>query len=142
MNNEENDSEIKLSLDIYSLLAELASHTKTNRKNNLKNEESMNRAKKYIAENLNENISVKKLANTVHMSESHFSRIFKQHTGFSPYDYVLISRLNKAKEYLQKTDMTVTQIAYETGFNSDANFIHFFSINTGLSPNKFRKLKF
>jgi AraC family transcriptional regulator len=76
------------------------------------------------------------------MSPSHFSRVFKQQTGFSPYDYVLVSRLNRAKEYLQKTSMTVSEIAYEVGFNSDTNFIFFFKSNTGLSPAKFRKLKF
>lgn len=76
------------------------------------------------------------------MSPSHFSRIFKQQTGFSPYDYVLVSRLNRAKEYLQKTNMTVSEIAYEVGFNSDTNFIFFFKSNTGISPAKFRKLKF
>ena len=87
-------------------------------------------------------IRVGDLAQAVHMSPSHFSRVFKQQTGFSPYDYVLVSRLNRAKEYLQKTSMTVSEIAYEVGFNSDTNFIFFFKSNTGLSPAKFRKLKF
>ena len=68
---------------------------------------------------------VQKLADEVHMSKSHFSRVFKQQTGFSPYDYVLISRLNRAKDLLQKTEMSVASIAYETGFNSESNFILF-----------------
>ena len=76
------------------------------------------------------------------MSSSHFSRVFKQQTGFSPYDYILISRLNRAKYLLQVTDMTVASIAYEIGFNSESNFIYFFTENEGISPGKFRKLKF
>ena len=78
----------------------------------------------------------------MHMSPSHFSRVFKQQTGFSPYDYVLIVRLNRAKELLQRTSMTVSEIAYETGFNSESNFIYFFTTNVGISPGKFRRLKF
>ncbi|MGN1123952.1 MAG: helix-turn-helix domain-containing protein, partial [Eubacterium sp.] len=96
----------------------------------------------YIAESLNENLTVDKLAKIINMSSSHFSRVFKRQTGFSPYDYVLISRLNRAKYLLQVTDMTVASIAYETGFNSESNFIYFFTENEGISPGKFRKLKF
>ncbi len=55
---------------------------------------------------------------------------------------VLISRLNKAKELLRQTDMNISQIAAAVGFNSDSNFIHFFSQNTGISPKSFRKLEF
>ena len=68
--------------------------------------------------------------------------MFKQQTGISPYEYVLISRLNKAKELLRQTDMNISQIAAAVGFNSDSNFIHFFSQNTGISPKSFRKLEF
>lgn len=55
---------------------------------------------------------------------------------------MLISRLNKAKELLRQTDMNISQIAAAVGFNSDSNFIHFFSQNTGISPKSFRKLEF
>lgn len=76
------------------------------------------------------------------MSTTHFSRVFKQQTGFSPYDYVLMMRLNKAKELLLKTDMYIAEIAYETGFNSEANFVYCFKNIEGISPGKFRKLNF
>ncbi len=76
------------------------------------------------------------------MSSSHFSKIFRQQTGFSSYDYLLITRLNKAKDYLQKTDLSVSEIAFQVGFNSDTSFISFFRQSTGLSPNKFRRLMF
>ena len=97
---------------------------------------------KYISENLNENLTVACLAEKVNMSISHFSRVFSRQTGFSPYDYVLLSRLNRAKYLLQETDMTIAAVAYEVGFNSESNFIYFFTENEGISPGKFRKLKF
>ena len=135
-------SEINLSLDIYKILAELLNPLHVSKKNNASYEESIQDAKKHILEHLNEKLTVQNIADVIHMSPSHFSRVFKQQTGFSPYDFVLISRLNRAKDYLQKTDLSISQIAYEIGFNSESNFIYFFTKNTGQSPNKFRKLKF
>lgn len=135
-------SELSMSLDIYKLFAELLNPQKTKSKGESSYEENIQEVKHFILDNLNENLNVKELAEKAHMSASHFSRVFKQQTGFSPYDYVLISRLNHAKNLLKKTDMTVASIAYEVGFNSESNFIYFFTENEGISPGKFRKLKF
>lgn len=134
--------ELEYSLDIYKILAELSKPLRISSINNATYEQTVNMAKKYIVEHLSEQIKVGDIAKTVHMSLSHFSRIFKQQTGFSPYDYLLVTRLNQAKDYLQKTDMPIMNIAMQTGFNSDANFIYFFTLQTGISPGKFRKLKF
>lgn len=142
ISSDDRPSEISLSLDIYKLFAELSNPLHISRKNKASYEESIQDAKKYIADHLSEALSVRDIAAVIHMSASHFSRVFKQQTGFSPYDYVLISRLNRAKDYLQKTDLTITEIAYEVGFNSESNFIFFFTTNTGFSPSKFRKLRF
>lgn len=135
-------TELNLSLDIYKLFAELLNPQSAKSKGENSYEDCVQIVKEYISENLNENLTVAKLAEIVNMSSSHFSRIFKRQTGFSPYDYILISRLNRAKYLLQVTDMTVASIAYETGFNSESNFIFFFTENEGISPGKFRKLKF
>ena len=135
-------SELNISLDIYKIFFELLNPQSIKSKGESNYEDSIQDVKNYIAENLNEKLTVQRLANESHMSTSHFSRVFKQQTGFSPYDYVLITRLNKAKYLLQKTEMSVSSIAYETGFNSESNFICFFTDNEGISPGKFRKLKF
>lgn len=135
-------SELNISLDIYKIFAELLNPQSIKSKGESNYEDSIQDVKNYIAENLNEKLTVQRLADESHMSTSHFSRVFKQQTGFSPYDYVLITRLNKAKYLLQKTEMSVSSIAYETGFNSESNFIYFFTDNEGISPGKFRKLKF
>lgn len=135
-------SEPELSVIIYKLLLELLNSGNLPDADKSQHENNISCVKEYIAEHLNEKITVDSLAKICNMSPTHFSRVFRLQTGFSPYDYVLTSRLNKAKEYLMKTDMSVTQIAYETGFNSEANFIYCFTNNEGISPGKFRKLKF
>lgn len=97
------------------------------------------KAKEYIYAHLDHKISVGDLAEkVVHLSVSRFTRIFKEQTGFSPYDFVLIARLNKAKELLIQTDLSISEISERTGFSRDSNFTTFFSTNAGISPKKFR----
>lgn len=142
ISNSNPPTELNLSLDIYKIFTELLNPQSIRNKGERDYEDSIQKVKEYIAENLNEKLTVGSLAKIINMSSSHFSRVFKQQTGFSPYDYILISRLNRAKYLLQVTDMTVAAVAYEIGFNSESNFIYFFSENEGVSPGKFRKLKF
>lgn len=96
-------------------------------------------AKAYIYNHLNSKITVKELSEIVHLSPSQFSKLFKEQTGFSPYDYVLLARLTKAKELLLETDRNVSEIALETGFQTDCNFTTFFTSSAGMSPSKFRR---
>ena len=133
-------SEHELSTIIYEVLMELLNPIKAKDENLY--EENVSAAKSYILEHLNENISISALAKISNMSPTHFSRTFKRYTSFSPYEYVISVRLNKAKEYLLNTDMSISQIAFKTGFNSTANFIYCFTTNEGVSPSKFRKLQF
>ena len=135
-------TETSVSLDIYKLFVELLNPQSMKSRGESSYEDTIQTVKDFIANHLSEGISVDCLAKHVSMSSSHFSRVFKQQTGFPPYDYILISRLNRAKYLLQKTDMTVSAIAYETGFNSESNFIYYFTENEGISPGKFRKLIF
>lgn len=135
-------SESVMSVEIYSLMCELLNVMHAKIRKNSTYEKSVLEAQKYINENLGAHLTVASIAKQVHMSVSHFSRIFKQQTGYSPYDYVLVTRLNVAKNCLRETNMSISEIAYKTGFNSESNFIFFFTSNTGISPGKFRKLNF
>ena len=94
---------------------------------------------RYMNTHLFEPINVAAVAESVNWSQSHFSREFKAHTGYSPYEYIILRRIDKAKHMLTSTQMTVKQIAYHTGYNSEENFIHSFQKNVGLSPSLFRK---
>lgn len=70
---------------------------------------------------------------------SHFSRQFKARTGYSPYEYIVLRRIDKAKYMLASTELSVKEIAYATGYNSEENFIHSFRKNVGVAPGIFRK---
>jgi AraC-like DNA-binding protein len=138
--NVSKENEREISLLIYRLLTQLVSSNKTEIDN--KGILYITKAKEYIAEHLDEEITTGIIADELHISPTHLSRLFRQQTGFSPYDYVIAERINKAKEYLLTTDKSITDIAYLTGFNSQANFIYCFKNHESISPGRFRKLKF
>lgn len=135
-------SEIQISIDIYKLFMDLLNPKKIPVKQCERYEESIDDLKNFISEHLSDTLTVKLLADKMNMSSSHFSRTFKLYTGYSPYEYILISRLNMAKNLLQKTDKSVGDIASEVGFNSESNFSFCFTENVGITPKKFRKLNF
>ena len=136
----ENQSEYTISNELYSLLCNISNENTINQEDQRVSQ--IETAKKFVISNYNKNISIKEMADTAHMSISYFSKIFRESTGFSPYDYLLSVRLDKSKELLQKTDDSIQNIAFKTGFNSASNFIYFFKKETGISPLKFRNIRF
>lgn len=100
---------------------------------------SIAQAIRYMNAHLFEQLSVSMVAEAVSLSPSHFSRQFKRHTGYSPYEYIVLRRLDRAKYLLTSTTLTVKEIAYHIGYNSEENFIHSFQKNVGISPSLFRK---
>jgi AraC-like DNA-binding protein len=135
-----NQNEYDISNEIYSVLCSISKGNELNYESKKIN--CVEKSKAFILSNYDKNISVDEMAGNVHMSVSLFSKVFKETTGFSPYDYLLSVRLDKAKELLQKTDDSVQNIAFKTGFNSTSNFICFFKKETGISPLKFRNIRF
>ncbi|MEO8072246.1 MAG: AraC family transcriptional regulator [Acidobacteriota bacterium] len=91
-----------------------------------------------IESDLAEDLSLKVLANAAGLSEYHFLRMFKQSTGYTPHQYVINQRIERARELLKKTDMTITEIAYLLGFSNHAHFTHHFRRKTGFTPSEMR----
>lgn len=91
-----------------------------------------------IESDLSEDLPLKILANAAGLSEYHFLRMFKQSTGYTPHQYVINQRVERAKELLKQTDMTITEIAYLLGFSTPAHFTHHFRRKTGLTPTEMR----
>ena len=101
--------------------------------------DAVHTACRYIEENLKSDISIDQLASLVHLSKFYFIRLFKRLMGVSPYQYVQITRINRAKELLMSTDFRINEIADAVGFSSAMRFTKFFSDMTGMSPSAFRK---
>lgn len=86
-----------------------------------------------------EPLTLNYLAKSAHLSVNHLLRLFKEATGQSPIDYLIRFRINKARELLAGTDLTVTEIGFKTGFSDSNYFARQFKKVTGVSPREYRK---
>lgn len=92
----------------------------------------------YIDANLDQDIKLVSLANLLDMSQFHFSRLFKQAVGLSPYQYLIQQRVERAKQLLKRTDRLITDIALDCGFSSHSHLSKQFRQLTGMTPKAFR----
>lgn len=92
----------------------------------------------YIYDSLHRDLSVNDMAALIQMSPYHFSRLFKQSTGFSPHQYVIRCRLETAKELLLHSDLSIAEIAYSTGFSNQSHFTQQFKRHYQITPQKLR----
>jgi transcriptional regulator GlxA family with amidase domain len=90
--------------------------------------------KQLILDRLSETLEVTELARACALSRSHFSRTFKCSTGLSPQDWIRCQRIARAKQLIQNTDLTLTQISLECGFCDQAHFCHIFTRSEGITP--------
>jgi len=93
----------------------------------------------FIAANLAENISLSQLAAIADMSPHYFSQLFKQSTGRAPHQYVLLKRIERAKEQLCNRRRSVTDAALEAGFQNPSHFARVFQQFEGTTPSRFRE---
>ncbi len=96
-------------------------------------------AKKYIEENYSLQLSYKDVAREIFISPSYFLNLFKQETGYTFVDYLTNVRINKAKELLLSTELNITEIAFEIGFNNSNYFSSLFKKIVGFPAKEYRK---
>ncbi|MEM0980886.1 MAG: AraC family transcriptional regulator [Cyanobacteria bacterium P01_H01_bin.58] len=92
----------------------------------------------YVDAHLDQEIKLTDLAQLLDMSQFHFSRLFKQSLGLSPYQYLLQQRVERAKQLLKQTDHAIVDIAFECGFNSHSHLSKQFRQLTGMTPKAYR----
>lgn len=81
---------------------------------------------------------VRRLARVSGVSEAHFARSFKEAFGVPPHRYLLTRRIEKATALLRDTDLSITDIAFQTGWSSLGTFGRTFRDVTGKAPAEFR----
>jgi AraC family transcriptional regulator len=95
----------------------------------------------YINEHLNESIDLKKIAGIANISEYHFHRIFRAYVGESVGSYISRLRLENAAQKLQITDLTLTEIAERTGYQSQYSLSKAFKKHFGVAPSAFKNIQ-
>jgi transcriptional regulator GlxA family with amidase domain len=81
---------------------------------------------------------VRRLARVSGVSAAHFARSFKEAFGVPPHRYLLTRRIERATTLLRETDLSITEIAFQTGWNSLGTFGRTFRDVTGASPGELR----
>ena len=84
-------------------------------------------------------LDVPALARVAHVSPAHFSRQFRATFGETPHRYLQRRRVERAMELLRDTDLPVTEICLEVGFNSLGTFSRTFSAIVDESPSSYRE---
>jgi len=98
--------------------------------------EKLVRAVEYIQDQLDTDLTVSGIAQEVGMSPYYFTRLFKESTGQSPYQYVVDARVRKAKELLTTGKFTISEVAYHVGFVDQSHLTRHFKRVFGLTPKK------
>lgn len=99
---------------------------------------AVSKAVSYIDKNLSSPLSLEMICEHVHLSKYHFSRIFREKTGMSPFGYIIECRISKAKKLLTGTNDTISNIAVAVGFSTSSNFCNTFRKYEKISPTEFR----
>lgn len=93
----------------------------------------------YIHAHLGEDMSLRSLAEQLHLSVHYFGRLFRQSIGKTPHQYVTECRLEKSKQLLKQTNLSITEITAQVGFKSQSHFTTVFRQQMQVTPLQFRK---
>ena len=126
---------------LLRILAVLSANNlfKVTEKNHDRRIETIKTTLTYIQENYKEKIYIRDLAGLIGMNEQYFCRFFKKVIGRSPMEYVNEYRIKKAIHYLKESDLTVTEICLECGYNNLGNFLREFRKYTSTTPLQYRR---
>ena len=95
-------------------------------------------ARDYISQHFCEDLSLDRLSHVLGINKYYFVRLFKSSTGYTPNEYIIMERINHAKELLRSTDLTINEVADEVGFHNPGHFINLFKRSLGMTPGMYR----
>ncbi|RUT09088.1 hypothetical protein DSM106972_011410 [Dulcicalothrix desertica PCC 7102] len=94
----------------------------------------------YIRTHLENNLTLQELAGVVCISTTYFASLFKQSMGVTPHQYVTQCRVEKAKQLLRQTHLTLVEVCLQVGFQNQSHFTRVFKQYTKLTPKVYRDL--
>lgn len=100
---------------------------------------SIARARKYMEDNFNRELTLKEVADTINLTPSYFTTLLKRYTGQSYSEYITHIRIEKAKQLLEMSDGKVYEIGEQVGYQNVYYFNRVFKKMTGLSPGEYKK---
>ncbi len=107
----------------------------------VKHESAVRAAFQALEEHSGEELSLSKVAKAVNISANHLSEKFKQVTGVKFVDYIAQIRFEKAPDFLLNSNLRISEIAFEVGFQSLSQFNRVFKRLSGKSPSAYRAVR-
>jgi AraC-like DNA-binding protein len=98
----------------------------------------LQRVRDYIEDHLNQNISIKTLAEAAGLSMFHFARAFKHSGGVTPHNYLVKCRVRRAQKLLAESDLPLSEIALAAGFSDQSHCARRFREYVGVTPSSYR----
>jgi len=131
-------NEVYISFSIEAILVEI--YTRIHYENEKENPQNyaVLQAIFFIEQNIESKIRLEDLCEFVGYSVYHFSRLFKNEVGMSPYSYVIKYRLDLAKHLLITTNLQIREISKKCGYSNEINFYNMFKKNFNITPRKYR----
>lgn len=100
--------------------------------------ENLARARTLMEQDYARPLNLAELARAAHFSRAHFVRAFRREFHATPHEFLTRTRLARAKELLANSELSVTEICFEVGFESLSSFSHLFHRQVGWSPSIYR----
>ena len=94
---------------------------------------------KYIEEHFAEKIQISRLSETIHVCDDRLIRLFKEVTGETPIEYIMNLRIESAIKLLSAGELSIAEIAEQTGFGSDTYMTRVFKQKLNTTPGKYRR---
>lgn len=105
-------------------------------------EKLLEKAVKYVQDNISRSdLSVEELSKALGMSRVHLYKKILHITGKTPVEFIRILRLKRSAQYLRESQLNVSEIAYQLGFNNPKYFSKYFQEEYGMSPSEYQKRK-
>lgn len=123
------------------MLFECCSAIKISNSSLQKNNPSIQKVCDYVDEHLSEDISLEQMADYINVSSFYLSKLFKEEKGVTFINFISDKRLEKARELLENTELSIKEITAEVGYNDQNYFSRIFKNKYGVPPKEYRKVK-
>lgn len=97
------------------------------------------KATEYINAHIHEHLTMDEICSVLHVSKYYFCKKFKQSTGLTVMNYILMTRIISAKNMLENSDMAIGEISSRCGFSSQSYFCRVFKDESGMTPLQYQK---
>jgi AraC-like DNA-binding protein len=126
-----------ISVNVLEIVAAALAAVRRQRSSS-RNETIVREAQALLEQHAAKLMSIEQLSSRFRLSEKHFRRLFKAHTGLSPYQYYMQTRIHRAKEMLLGTTLSIKEIAASLHFENAFHFSKAFKDKAGMSPSQWR----